>query len=168
MIHIYYGDGKGKTTASLGLALRFIGSGGRVAVFQFLKSPGSSECFAFENSEKISFFTLSKKFGFYDFAEAKEKAFIADEIREMFNKFIEVLHSKKYGLIILDEILDTINLGLIDENYIYDVLNSDCEFILTGRNPSQKLLDLSDYASQILKKKHPYDKGAKARKGIEY
>ena len=167
MIHLYYGNGKGKTTAAIGLALRCAGSGKRVLMFQFLKGNDSSERSLTDNiidvvkgkdNEKF-IFNMNKK------EKAEAAAFYTDKLRK-----IDII-ANKYDMIILDEAIDAVNAGFTAEPELIDFIKKHkekSEIIITGHNPSQKLIDVSDYVTEMRKIKHPFDNGAVARKGIEY
>ena len=165
MIQCYYGDGKGKTTAAIGQALRMAGAGKKVIVIQFLKDGNSSENIMLK---KCGIKVLSKKMPemFIDMSDSK----MIKEVSEQVNNLFLMIDENCDG-IILDELLDALTLGLINEGMVYDrlvALKGDHEIILTGRRPSHKLKMILDYSSEIKKHKHPYDKGIMARKGIEY
>lgn len=165
MIQCYYGDGKGKTTAAMGQALRMAGAGYQVLVIQFLKDGNSSEI---KLLEKCGIKVLFKKMPqmFINMNDAE----MIKEVRQLENELFEMIE-EKYDGIILDEILDVITLNLICEEKVYNKLNKlkdNHEIILTGRMPSHKMKAILDYSSEIKKHKHPYDQGIKARKGIEF
>ena len=165
MIQCYYGDGKGKTTAAIGQALRMAGAGKKVIVIQFLKDGNSSENIMLK---KCGIKVLAKKMleMFIDMSDSKMIKEVSIQINDLFSMIDE-----SYDGIVLDELLDALTLGLINEGIVYDRLvdlKENHEIILTGRMPSYKLKTILDYSSEIKKRKHPYDKGIMARKGIEY
>lgn len=165
MIQCYYGNGKGKTTAAVGQALRMVGAGKKVMMMQFLKDGFSSENMMLE---KCGIKVIAQKMPemFIDMNDPK----MIKEVSLMVNQLFEKIDDS-YDGIILDELLDAISLSLINEQLVYDRLISlkdNHEVILTGRMPSNKLKVIFDYSSEIKKHKHPYDKGIMARKGIEY
>ena len=169
LIHIYTGDGKGKTTASVGLAVRASGYGMKVLIVKFLKGRESSEDKSLKllpNIEIINDVVL-KKFTFQmtddELAETKKLHTISLENA--------IGKSENVDLIVFDEIISTYNLSLIDTELLLNFLRNkreDLEVVMTGREPSQELIDLADYVSEIKAVKHPYDKGISARKGIEF
>ncbi|MPM64820.1 Cob(I)yrinic acid a,c-diamide adenosyltransferase [bioreactor metagenome] len=168
MVHLYTGNGKGKTTAALGLGLRFAGSGGRVLLIQFLKSSDSSEIAAVRLVAGIEVYNSESPHGFYYTLSETQKASLQGEIEAEFSKAQEAA-SGSCGLLILDEVLDAVNLGLIYEAKLLELLKSArCEVVLTGRNPSARIIEAADYFTEFVCKKHPYDKGVLARRGIEY
>ena len=169
-MHIYTGDGKGKTTAAVGLAVRFAGNGGRVLFSQLLKDGSSGEISVLEQTEGIDVFVCRECFGF-SFAMTQE---VRQEACRTYRKYLtEVLKraaSGGYGLLVLDEILSAYNLEFIDRKELLCFLENrpgDLEVVLTGRNPAPELEAMADYISEIRKVRHPYDRGIPARKGVE-
>jgi len=163
MIHIYTGNGKGKTTAALGLALRATGSGLKVLWTSFLKDYDSGEFtiapFKIEKGMEV------KKFWFMMTEE--EKAAVKAEHEERLSKLLDA----EWDLLVLDEIFGSITVGAIDEAYALDLIRNHREkgeIVLTGRDPSEAFMAEADYISRIAPEKHPFDKGIPARKGIEY
>ena len=173
LIHLCVGDGKGKTTSAYGLLLRALGSGYRTAVFSFLKSDESGEITALrklaEIYENLEINISHKKHGFFYTLCDSEKKEVENEVNVLFSKLEKKINEGHSDLIVLDEIVDAINLNLINEDRLISLLSKKkCEIIMTGRNPSKKLIEISDYVSEVKKIKHPYDKGICARKGIEF
>lgn len=170
LIHIYCGDGKGKTTASIGLAVRCAGRGGHIIFAQFLKGRDTGELHSlakFDNIKIMRGESLSK-FTFQMTPEELLQTKTAQEI--LFQQIIDTCRKEQPDMVILDEIIGTINLGLLNEKVVLQFLQTKpehLEVIMTGRDPSQQLLDKSDYVSEIMKRKHPYDKGIPSRIGIE-
>lgn len=167
MIHIYCGDGKGKTTAAMGLAFRMAGHGKKVHIIQFLKGSESGEI-SFLNGTDITVARCDKNYGFYNSMSDTDKA----EITECHNKNLkEALSSlDKLDMLVLDEIFAAVNLRLIDMELVKTVVENcaDTELVLTGRNPNEYFAQKADYISEIKKIKHPFDTGADAREGIEF
>ncbi len=171
MIHIYYGDGKGKTTAAIGLAVRAAGSRMRVLFVQFLKTEFSGERHTLSHTENISltFAPLELKFT-YDMDEA-EKTKTAIIFRKIFDDAVTTVLTQKYDMIVLDEIFSAVEAGMISEHEVRDfVANApkNLEIVMTGHNPPEKILELADYITEMKKIRHPYDKGVQARFGIEF
>jgi cob(I)alamin adenosyltransferase len=168
-VHLYAGNGKGKTTAALGLALRFAGSGGSVLLIQFLKSSDSSEIAAVRLVAGIDVYNAESPHGFYYTLSESEKTSLRKEIDAEFSKAQAAVSADSCGLLILDEVLDAVSLGLITESRLMDLLQSArCEVVLTGRNPSSHIVSAANYYTEFVCKKHPYDRGISARRGIEY
>ena len=165
MIQCYYGNGKGKTTAAIGQAIRLLGAGKKIQFIQFLKDGNSSEIKVLKQLG-ISVFYKKMPELFIDMQDPK----MIKEVSQLENELFDLIDSN-YDVIILDELLDVITLSLINEGKVYDLLvklKDDHEIILTGRMPSHKIKPILDYSSEIKKHKHPFDKGIKARKGFEY
>ena len=158
MLHIYTGEGKGKTTAAVGLAVRAAGAGMRVLFIQFLKDCTSSEI---SQLDKLGIITAC--FGTGRFVMKVEQ-----RDKELARKGIALASSIDSDLLILDEALAALKLGLIKLNDIKGLIERQGELVITGRDAPRKLIELADYVSEIKKVKHPFDKGIKARKGIEF
>jgi cob(I)alamin adenosyltransferase len=170
MIQIYTGEGKGKTTAAFGLALRAIGAGKKVAFIQFMKKPDTSEYKAIKKY-KLPIDINCYGIGFYKIlGDTHSDTEHKKSCQNALEKTSEVILSNKYDLIILDEINVAIDLGLVDVNDVFNMLNKEKlpEIVLTGRNADNKLIGLADLVSVIKAKKHYFNKDVKARKGIEY
>lgn len=169
-IHIYCGDGKGKTTTGMGLCSRAAGYGYKVLIYQFMKDNSTSERKTLAKSENITFVDglQQEKFSFQMNEQEKQerKAFY----EQQFALLTEKAQKEDYDVLFLDELIYTIRAGLFDEKILLDYLEKKpqkLEIILTGQNPSEKLLELADYVSEIKKVKHPFDRGLAARVGIE-
>lgn len=165
ILHIYHGNGKGKTTAATGLAIRAAGADLKVCFVQFLKNGTSSEINILKQINNIEYLYCDKCGKFTFQMNDSEKALITSGN----NLILEKAFGSDADVIILDEFLDVYNLDVVDrssaEKYI---LNTNREIILTGRNPSEIFLDHADYISEIKSVCHPYEKGIRARRGIEY
>ena len=171
-IHIYMGDGKGKTTCALGLAFRSIGAGFKVMMVQFLKNWHTSELDSINLlGDKFEIFRIESKKDFTYNLHEEELKLLKEEIKIELNKTKEFISSGDYDLIILDEVLGAIQGGFIDESEIIEIMKNkpmNLELILTGRNASEDIIDNADLVSRIDKVKHYYDNGILARVGIEY
>lgn len=170
MIHVYYGDGPGKTTAAFGLAIRALGRGWRVAAAQFLKSDNSGERRIFE---KISGATLlpapsSLPFTFVMSEEERDRyrAFLGQVWRDI----LSLLNNQAVDMLILDEWGDAFEQGWFREADAQDLwlAAGHAEIVITTHQLPALLEDEADYLTKISKEKHPYDNGQPARKGIEY
>ncbi len=169
MIHIYYGTGKGKTTAAVGLMMRALGCGKRAVFAQFLKDGLSSEI---ETLEKlcVKIYALNDYHGFFSQLSDTEIDMFRKQYLQLFKKIIGE-SQKNSDLIVLDEVISACECGIFPECALIEFLRQipkNLEIVLTGRNPSEELLKMADYITEMKKVKHPYDKGIKARKGIEY
>ncbi|ABX41756.1 cob(I)yrinic acid a,c-diamide adenosyltransferase [Lachnoclostridium phytofermentans] len=170
LIHIYAGDGKGKTTASIGLSVRCAGSGGDVVFAQFIKNNQSSELNILKQLPNIQVITCDKTFGFISKLTESERLEAKKVYSDHFCNVIKQVKSKDCKMLVLDEIIGAYNYNVIDRQELIDFLKSkpeSLEVILTGRNPAKELLDMADYVSEIKKIKHPFDQGICARIGIE-
>ena len=170
-LHIYYGDGKGKTTGACGLAIRCAGAGGKVLFFQFLKKDNSSERNSMEKIYNISLLPGYPKIQFVSAMCKEERESARQYYREMLSVMDERIQNESVDLLVLDEALGAIETELLEEEELLSYLRSwkeHTELVLTGRTPTQKLLELADYVSCISKVRHPYDQGLMARKMIEY
>lgn len=171
LVHIYCGDGKGKTTAALGLTMRACASGYQVIFTQFMKAWDTSELNILHSLEHITVLrgNFPSKFS-KDYTQEDRK----DVLKENNRLFLEALSKidpSSKTLLVLDEIIGTLDKKLIDENLVQNYLrnkNKTTEVVMTGRNPSEDFIELADYVSEIRKIKHPYEKGIMARKGIEF
>ena len=169
-IHIYCGDGKGKTTAAVGLAVRCAGRGNKVLLVQFLKSRDSGELYSLAKLPDIEVMRgkESKKFTFQMNEEEKHALLI--EHNKMFEQVLEKIKNGGYSLLILDEVIGALNAKVFEMPKLIEFLRhkpENLEVVLTGRNPAPELVEIADYVSEMRKVKHPMDKGIMAREGIE-
>lgn len=171
-IHIYCGDGKGKTTSSIGLGIRAAGAKLKVCMIQFLKSTDSNEINIIkELGERFEVFNYERSFGFFWTLNDEQKKELKNDIEKEFEMAKEIILNGKYDLIILDEVLGAIENKLIDEDELIKLLQKkaeNIEVVITGRQASEKLIKIADYVSKVDAIKHPYEKGVNARKGIEF
>ena len=168
-IQVYTGNGKGKTSAALGLALRAAGHGFKTFFGQFLKGQDYGELAAVK---KLSSFITIEQFGrkgFIHVTEDPDKKDIA-KARKGLAKCFEMMISGKYHIIVLDEINVAVHFNLFAEKDILDFLDKKpegIEVVLTGRYAPQSFIDRADLVTEMKEIKHPYQKGIKARLGIE-
>lgn len=170
LIHIYCGDGKGKSTASIGLSMRAAGNNLNVVFTQFLKTWPTGELSCLEKFDNIKIIKNSKPFPFTYKMTDEQKSEITLIHDEILNNAIALCNEGKCDLLVLDEIISTYNLELISKNKVDDFLKNkpkNIEIVMTGRDPSPHLVELADYVSEVKKVKHPYDKGIEERTGIE-
>jgi len=166
-IQVYTGDGKGKTTAALGLAIRSAGAGLKVFIGQFIKRGIASEHTALKRFENE---IIVKQYGTGFVKENITEKAKAAAVRGL-NEIKHIIHYGDFDVIILDEINVAIHKGLIDINDVMDILRSKpqrIEIVLTGRNCPQKIVKLANLVTEMKEAKHYYKKGVKARRGIEY
>ncbi len=167
-IHIYTGNGKGKTTAALGLGLRATGAGLKVYMIQFMKSGEYSELKAIK---QIKNFTMIQ-FGRKSFVSKKNPDKVDIELAQRgLIHAKEILRKREYDVVILDEINVAIDFNLISLKDVLKLLKEkpeDVELVLTGRYAPAELIEQADLVSEILEIKHPYANGASARRGIDF
>lgn len=173
MIFVFTGNGKGKTTSAVGMGLRTVGAGKKVLMIQFLKTKNGSA----ENKviKKIKNFDI-QHFGRKGFLFSRNKKSPVFEIdvqlaKKALDFCAKKLKNKGYDLIILDEINIALDLGLIDQKEILNLLKQfgkNTDIVLTGRNCQKEIIDIADLVTDFKQIKHYYQKGIKARKGIEY
>ena len=172
LVIVYTGNGKGKTTAALGMALRAIGYDHKVCMLQFIK--GSWHYGEMDSSKKLEpnfeLIAVGKGFvGILDDNSPREEheKYAAEAVRICREK----IFSEKYDVIILDEVNYAINLGLIDVQEIIKIIKekpSDLDLVLTGRNVKEEIVELADLVTEMKEIKHPFKSGIKAKKGIDF
>ncbi len=166
-VHVYTGDGKGKTTAALGLALRAIGAGWRVLFVQFLKQGEYSEIKALRrlgDQVKIC------QYGSGEFVRGRPSEKEVASAQRGLNEVIEAMGTKEYDLIILDEIDVAMHFGLIPIESVIALLERrppDLEMVLTGRWAPEEIIERADLVTEMRMIKHYFSKGIMARTGIE-
>ena len=166
LLHLYYGDGKGKTTAAMGLALRAIGNGKSVVIVQFLKGGASGEIPMLEQlGAKIYRGKVGQKFVF-QMNDAEKAA-----TRALQNENLQKAMAQPADLLILDEAGSAWELDMVDKALLQQAVRArpaGQECVLTAHQPPQWMLDEADYVTEMKCRRHPYQKGVAARKGIEY
>ena len=171
LIHYYYGYGKGKTTAAMGLALRASGSGRRVVIVQFLKNRKSCELIQMEKLDNILILRGQSTDAFSNEMN-KDDIISTTEIHNLnLSKALEYVQADMCDMLILDEVTDAYELGMVDEDMLEQTVKykpENLELVITGHNPQSWIMDIADYVTQMQKYKHPYDRGIAARYGIEY
>jgi len=175
MVHIYTGNGKGKTTSSFGLAMRAAGQGLRVIIFQFLKPK------SLVTGEEIS----AKKIGGLKIVkyEQEHPMFKGDgwrmkggekikkSIKKALSEVRKAISGNKYDMVVLDEIVNAMDQGFCCKKELIELIKKapeDMEIILTGRGDISEIEDFADYVTIMIDKKHPFRNKINARKGIEY
>ena len=170
MIQCYFGNGKGKTTASVGAAIRYLGCGKRVLFVSFLKDSTSSELAILETLSAMEVKIPPVSYRLFDNRDAGKTEKFSQAYTQFFCEELSGIVSQ-YDMIVLDEILDVVSFGYIREDvFIQTVSNwsKDLELVFTGHQLSKKVGESCDYISEICARKHPYEQGIFARKGIEY
>ncbi|HIU02654.1 MAG TPA: cob(I)yrinic acid a,c-diamide adenosyltransferase [Candidatus Onthocola gallistercoris] len=171
MIHIYHGDGKGKTTCGMGLCLRAAGAGKRVLIYQFMKNNHSSERNVLKQVAGITLMDGPDQVKFTSRMTDDERRAFGVYCQETLARIRERILLENSEVVFLDEILYAIDRQMISERMLLDLiwtLPDSIEWILTGRHPGKRLCERADYISEIRKEKHPFDRGIQARRGIEY
>jgi cob(I)alamin adenosyltransferase len=169
LIQVYTGTGKGKTTASLGLAIRAAGHGLKVYMIQFMK--GRINYGELNSAEKIEGFTI-EQFGRPDFVDkdnpAKEDIELA---REALARSEEMIMSGEYDMVILDEVNVAIEWNLVQVEEVVEILKKkpkEVEVVLTGRHARREVIDLADLVTELREVKHPFRKGVHSRLGVDF
>lgn len=165
MLHIYYGDGKGKTTAAMGLALRALGHEKHVTILQFLKDGSSGEIAMLRRCEADVHVCPNAKFTWLMTADEKAEA------RAHNNAALRKALAAPFDLLVLDEACAACRTGLVDESLLQQaaaLAGQGREVVFTGRNPAVWMLEQADYATEMRAEKHPYSKGVAAREGVEF
>lgn len=170
LIQIYTGNGKGKTTAAFGLAIRAVGHGFRVYIIQFMK--GMADCGELSGLQRLSPECQLEHFGGSGWVHKGELQ--EDHIREAHKALLrasEIVLSGEWDIVILDEIVNALWFELISENEVMELMGkkpNHVELILTGRNASPALIEKADLVTEMVQHKHPFDQGVMARRGIEF
>lgn len=171
MIHVYYGDGKGKTTAAVGLAVRAAGSNMKVLFVQFLKTEFSGERGVLSQLDNITLTACPKELKFTNEMTDAERQQATVLFRGIFERSAATALSERYDMIVLDEVFDVMNEGMLSEADVYEFITNapnSIEIIMTGHNPPERFLAEADYITEMKKIRHPYDKGLTGRIGIEF
>ena len=167
-VQVYTGNGKGKTTAALGLALRAVGRGLNVCVFQFIKGGGRyGEHLAAERLAPLLTIVQTGRPGWVNTKDISEDRLVA---QEGIVRAEELLTSGEYDLFICDEINGAVGFGLIDVEQVLELISrkpEKTELVLTGRNAHQRVIDVADLVTEMREIKHYYKAGVPARTGIE-
>lgn len=173
-IHLYHGDGRGKSSTAAGTALRAICAGFEVTYFQLCKSRGSGECVGLEKLGAKLLYGEAEGQGFVSRMDAEEKAALLRKQSEILTEIAEDYRRRKperKRLLVLDEACAAIRQGVLEEELLKALLlrkPTDLEIIMTGRQPAQWMIDASDYVTEYRNVRHPYTEGVKAREGVEF
>lgn len=172
LVQVYCGNGKGKTTAAIGLGIRAVGNDYKVIMIQFLKNDSTGECRTIKSLEPdFKIFHFEKKRGFTWELSDEEKNELRSETSNALKFASKVMDTGQCDVLILDELLNSLELGFVSEEEVCELIDNkaeDVELILTGRNLPESIAQRADYISKIEDIKHPMEKGIDARKGIEY
>ena len=172
MIHIYSGNGKGKTTSAFGLAMRASGQGQKVCIFQFLK-PKELLCGEQVSAKKLKSVKLVRFNQAHPMFASLDKQLtgLKASIKKDFDKAKKAVLSKGYDVVVLDEIINVFDQGFIEEKAFLSFLKkvpAKVELILTGRGDISGIEQYADYVTVMIEKKHPFRNKVGARKGVEY
>lgn len=172
LVQIYCGNGKGKSTAAIGLGIRALGNGLKVIMVQFLKNGQTGECEFIKTLEpNFKIFHFEKERGFTWTLTEEEKKELQVEIQIALKFAKKVMDTEECDILILDEVLGAVSEGLVESSQIcqlIDECSDQVELVLTGREVPDDIAAKADYISRIEAVKHPINKGIMARKGIEY
>lgn len=169
LVHLYCGDGKGKTTAAVGLAVRAAGNGMRVVFVQFFKDGNSGEISVLRGLKGVEVLCEPRYFGRVSNMSEEEKKESSIAYTALFRRAVG--RAQDADLLVLDEIVSACNHGIVDEGellHFLDCRSQTLEVVLTGREPSAEIAGRADYITEMHKKKHPFEAGISARRGIEY
>lgn len=169
MIHLYCGDGKGKTTAAMGLAVRAVGHGCRVVLAQFLKSGKSGERAVLAGLPTVELLPVPEEMKFTFRMTEEEKAAEGMRQRALLEEAFRA--AEEAGLLVLDELCAALSTGMVELERVLTLLNAcpeGLEVVITGRNPPEELKAQADYITEMRKVRHPFDRGLSARSGIEW
>ena len=165
MLHLYWGNGKGKTTAAMGLALRALGHGRRVVIVQFLKDGTSGEIAPLRAAGAAVYACPNAKFTWL--MDETDKA----AAREASARALGQTLAEPFDLLVLDEACAALKSGILDEALLRRAVafaKNGREVVLTGRDPAPWLQEAADYSTEMRAHKHPYADGVAAREGVEY
>ncbi len=166
LIHLYWGDGKGKTTAAMGVALRGVAAGKKVVIVQFLKGAPSGEIPLLQQLGAVVYRTgAGNKFVFQMTEEEKSQT------ARIQNEHLRRALAENADMLILDEACAALQLGMVEQSLLQKAVlekPEGQELILTGRTPAGWMMQAADYCTEMHCWRHPYDRGISARKGVEY
>lgn len=171
LIHVYYGNGKGKTTSALGMALRASGQGMKVVIVQFLKNSLTGELIPFSGLENIRIIRGTAGRGFVHNMTAEEKKQTRAMQDAHLREAMILVGMGQCDMLVLDEALDALQLGMLDEEALREVVCNKpdgLELVITGHEPVDWIMEKADYITEMKKWRHPFDRGIEARKGIEH
>jgi len=173
LIQVYTGNGKGKTTAAVGQAIRAMGRKWKVMIVYFLKKEGTSGEMEILKKLGVKVLSWDGEYGrkLITGTPLKNIEKIREEGKDFLIRIKDRLIEEKYNLLIMDELNVALHYGLIEEKEILNFLKEKpayLEIILTGRGALQKIINMADLVTEMKKIKHPHDKGIKMRRGIEY
>ena len=172
-IQLYYGDGKGKTTAAVGQIVRSVGHGFKVLVYQFLKEPNSGEVSVLKSLPGVEYIENEGEIPFMFNLTPEQQEFYKEKFQKTFNIVREKFFSGEYDLVVLDEVIDAYNLDTVPKEQILEMMDKkpeNTELVITGHQYGMDISELTkraDYVTNFVKEKHPFVLGMPCRKGIE-
>ena len=170
LVQIYTGNGKGKSTAAFGLAIRAVGHGFGVYIIQFMK--GRNDYGELAGLKRLSPECQLEHFGGQGWVHKGERLEEnIEQAQKALSRAQEIIFSKQWDIVILDEIINAVWFELISEKDILELIHNkptNVELVLTGRNASQTLIERSDLVTEMVHIKHPFEQGITSRKGIEF
>lgn len=170
LIHIYCGEGKGKTSASIGLGVRAAGRGMQVVLLRLMKDCDSGELNALASIPNFTVIRAPEQLKFVFRMTEEEKDAYRAEVRRMWNEAMALVDSGRCDLLLMDEACSALSRDMLDRETLLKFLKekpAQLEVVMTGRDPLPEICELADYISDIHKVKHPFDQGIPARVGIE-
>lgn len=168
-IHLYTGNGEGKSITAFGLALRAVGHGYKVIIVQFMK--GRKDIGEYKIKDRLTPNYVIRQFGREEFIDLRSPEPVDYVLARRAINFAKKVINEKPRLLILDEINLAVSIGLVHLDEVLDLLSSIPEsttVVLTGRNAPKELIDVADLVTEMREIKHPWKRGVQARKGIEY
>jgi len=172
-IQLYYGDGKGKTTAAMGQIVRCVGHGFKVLVYQFLKEPTSGEVSVISDLPGVEYIANEGSIPFLFNLTPEQQEYYREIYMKKFNEVKEKYYSGEYDLVVLDEVIDAYQLGTIPQEELHEMMEKrpeHTELVITGHQygmSMDELIKRADYVTKFVKEKHPFDNGLPCRVGIE-
>ena len=170
LIHVYYGNGKGKTSAALGMALRASGDGLKVVIVQFLKNAPTSELVQLSGLPNIRVIRGTGGGGFVRSMSPEQREKTRKLQNDNLREALTLVNMGQCDVLVLDEALDALQLGMLDEEAFRNLVCNKpegLELVITGHEPIDWVMERADYITEMKKWRHPFDKGVAARKGVE-
>lgn len=172
LVHLYTGDGKGKTTAAVGLAVRAAGAGKKVLFVQFMKGRDTGELHSLAQIGGIRVLRSSRDFGFYRSMSEEQKRQLTQIHNGLLMEVLSCIREGAADMVVLDEVTYPVKWRLLDEALLREILAGEGgvlpEIVCTGRDAAAFLLERADYVTEMKCIRHPYEKGIAAREGVEF
>lgn len=171
LLHVYHGEGKGKTTAAIGLAVRAAGAGNQVIFSQFMKGGPTAELQILGELRQVRILRSPKAFPFYSQMTEPQKQEQTEIHNQLIRQMLQAVREESCQVLVLDEVTYPVSWGLLDIRLLQELLDlarNRAEVVCTGRNPADWLLERADYITEMRAVRHPYERGIQAREGIEW